>query len=171
MIELYLLENKVSGKSYVGQTSIKNYGNGILISRAKKKHGVDAFIKTILTSTDNKNTANVLERFFVDLYKHEGNCYNIARGGRGGAIHTEETKLTMSLKLKGRPSKLKGRTLSVEHKLKISASGIGKKHTEEHKLYMSAIMKNREMSEETRAKMSKSAKARCAAQKLAKGVL
>lgn len=91
--------------------------------------------------------------------------------------HTEETKKRISETLKGRISPMKGRTLSDEHKRKISESGkgnkrgLGKKHSQETKDKISAASMKRDpwnkgtkgkFSKESREKMSISQKKRWA---------
>jgi hypothetical protein len=181
MIQVYLLANIETSKSYVGITSRGAYGNGILVSHAKKKYGASAFYPTILCSTDDKQTADKLERFYISLFNTlHPNGYNLALGGDGGAIHTPEIKkkmsdslkkthsehpeiaLGISKKLKGRVSPNKGMIMPESTKSKISASLLKTefRHTEAHKLKMSEIGKNRRHSPETKLKMSLSAKAR-----------
>lgn len=163
MIEVYMLTNIDTSKSYVGLTSRRTYGNGVLIQRAKRKHGESAFYPIILAKTDSKNEADKLERFYISLFKTlSPNGYNIALGGDGGAIHTAAMKASISAKLKGRVSPNKGRAMSSESRKKISESLYAAKfrHSEEHKLRMADMFKGRIMSDETRAKMSASAKQR-----------
>ena len=179
MLEIYRITSKSTGKSYVGMTSTRVYGNGILISRAKKKYGKSDFDIEILAAVVNKKTADYFERFFIStLMTLTPEGYNIALGGDGGAIHTAEMKakiaasnkaryaadpsivIRISAKLKGRPSPNKGNVMSAESRSKISTSGKGRKHSDETKLKMSVSQKGVPKSAELIAKMKISAIAR-----------
>lgn len=178
MIEIYLLTNKLNSKPYVGMTSRQHYGNGILITRAKKKYSPNSFDLDILARTNNKRTADCLERFFISALDCISNGYNLALGGDGGSIHTPDIreKVSKSLlkmhaerpdvrarvsnSLKGRVSPRKGITMSEEQKAKISASCTGKRHSPEALAKMSASQKGRPKSAESKQRMSASAKHR-----------
>lgn len=183
MIEIYMLSNIETSKSYVGLTSRKVYGNGLLISNAKKKHGCSSFVPIILARTESKAEADKLERFYISLFKTlHPQGYNLALGGDGGAIQTAEMKKQLSatlrqgykdhperaekisVALKGRPSPNKGHSMSDEAKAKLSASLIKRafRHSSETKEMMRQKFTGRVMSDETKTKMSTSAKARCA---------
>lgn len=71
---------------------------------------------------------------------------------------TEETRHRMSMATKGRPSHLKGKTLTKEHRQKISESGKGRVFTEEHKNKISDANKGAIFTEEHRRNLSKSHK-------------
>lgn len=181
MIEVYMLSNIETSKSYVGLTSRKAYGNGILISNAKKKYGRSAFVPVILARTESKQEADKLERFYISLFcTLHPNGYNLALGGEGGAIQTAEMKAQLSKtlrqgykdnperankiseSLKGRVSPNKGRKLADEVKQKISKAVKSAQytHSAEHKERMRILMTGRKFSKETLLKMSKSAKER-----------
>jgi len=184
-IEIYALTHIETSKSYIGITSRKAYGNGILVSKAKKKYGVGAFYPTILAKVDNLEEAGRLERFYISLFKTlTPNGYNIALGGDGGAIHTADMKAQISasvkrgfvenperatkisIALKGRPSPNKGKTASVETRKKLSESlkAAGYRPSEEQKKHMSLIMTGRVFSDKTLSKMSASAKIRASSE-------
>ena len=107
----------------------------------------------ILFEHDDYDFIKQKEIEFISLYGrsdlNQGSLCNKTNGGDGclGLLHTEESKLKMSIPNKGKKiskeqrdkvSKFhKGKTLTEEHKLKISLSHKGKiqpPHTEEHKL-------------------------------------
>ena len=79
--------------------------------RALNKYGKDNFKWKILAETDSKTKLDVLEKFYIMLYKKMGKIYNLTEGGDGksgykaspetvekirkantGYIHTEEAK-------------------------------------------------------------------------------
>jgi hypothetical protein len=133
------------------------------VQRAKRKCGKDSFCLVILATTESKHEADHLEKFYIALFKTlTPNGYNIALGGDGGAIHTEEMKKLISLKLKGRPSHRKGTKTpqSVCQKISEGLYRAGFRHSNDHKEKMSVRFKGRIMSDETKKKMSESAKRR-----------
>ena len=183
MIEIYSLEHKATAKTYVGMTSRCAYGNGILISHAKRKHGKNSFIRKILATTTDKVEADNLERFYIFTLKTlHPDGYNLALGGDGGAIHTMEMKRRLSetlkqgyidhpersekisMALKGRPSPNLGRSMSTESKAKLVASLLRTafRHSSATKELMRIKFTGRVMSDETKQKMSESAKLRAA---------
>lgn len=92
------------------------------------------------------------------------------KAGRVAALHacprkgwTEEAKEVQRQKMLGKEPPNKGKPMSDEQKQLLSVARKGKAghpHTEEHKAHMSEVMKGRAFSEETKAKMSASAKKR-----------
>jgi hypothetical protein len=160
-------------------TSRKAYGNGILISRAKKKYGDGNFEVSVLATTEGKLTADYLERFFISVMGVLApNGYNLALGGDGGSIHTPEIKakvsalnyeryaadpsikIRISQALKGRVSPRKGCVMSEDQKAKISKAGRGRVVSEETRAKCSALQKGIPKSEEAKARMKISAKLR-----------
>jgi len=73
--------------------------------------------------------------------------------------HSEQTKKTISEKLKGKPSANKGRILSEERKLQISKSLTGRTLSKETKLKLSKSLTGRKMTLKSKEKMSNSAQA------------
>ena len=117
-------------------------GSGVLLTRAKKKYGIENFTKEILySSIQYKETADDVERFAIAkeraLSKAE---YNIANGGQGGNLGEEVNKKISEA--------LKGRSLSEEWRRKLSESHKGKPSNR----------KEKHPSEETRKKMSEAHK-------------
>jgi group I intron endonuclease len=129
-----------SGKYYIGQTINEeirrkhflysnNYG-GQKIDNARNKYGPKNFEYTVLMKVtgDNpdevKNYLDTLEIGFIRMYDSIENGYNTVKGGEGciGFSHSEQTKEKISAANKGHPSWNKGKTLSDEHKRKLSES-------------------------------------------------
>ena len=94
---IYKIINKINGKVYIGYTSfsakhrftqhIKDSSRKILnqpIHKAINKYGPDNFsIEEVCQSLDEDYSFNVLEPYFIQEYKKEGQVYNIHPGGRG----------------------------------------------------------------------------------------
>ena len=146
MYYIYLIVNKVNGKTYVGQRkSSKEWyddsymGSGTLLKKAKQKYGIENFEKFLIQHCYSKEETNKAEKFWIAEYRSRGKAeYNIADGGDGGALN-------------------KGRKLSEEWKKHISEGGKGKRHSEETKKKLSEAGKKRRHSEETKRKMSEAA--------------
>ena len=90
MFIIYLLENKINGKCYIGKHEGKlddnYYGSGTLISKAIKKYGKSAFKKIMLSKCNTGEEADFIEKAFIKLYNatKDKNFYNITEGGTGG---------------------------------------------------------------------------------------
>ena len=144
-----------SGKRYYGLTCQqveKRWLNGMgyikneHFYRAIQKYGWDAFKHEIVADGLTREEACALEESLIAEYHTQDYNfgYNITSGGESnrhaqsskdkiskankGRVHTEETKRKGSKMRMGHSSKLKGRTLSEEHKRKISESLRGKPH-------------------------------------------
>lgn len=94
---LYLVENKINGKYYIGQTVDFDFRkwthercyekDDCYFHRAIKKYGKENFEWTILGTVYKKETADRLEKEFIkafDCYKPKG--YNMTKGGDGGSM-------------------------------------------------------------------------------------
>lgn len=150
---IYLITNTLDGKIYIGKHSSnklndKYFGSGLHIKRAIKKYGKENFIKEILAYTDNQESLNWMERYYIKKYKAQDQeiGYNISPGGDGGCVYGEKHPML-------------GKHLSDEHKRKISDSEKGRyvKHSEETKRKIGEALKGKKrkpFSEETRLKMS-----------------
>ena len=144
---VYVHTNKVNGKKYIGITCRNpevRWQNGQGYKRQPKfyaaiqKYGWDGFTHEIVFDGLTLQEANDKEREMIELYDSMSNGYNLTEGGEGasGLHHTKESRAKMSQSRKGRemdeawrkklgdshrgvPSKLRGSTLSDEHKHKI----------------------------------------------------
>lgn len=142
---LYRITNIVSRKTYIGQSvdtvrrwyehkrAAKDENSSMLISRAIKKYGNDAFEFEMIAGCKTWADANDMETLLVQQYNSQvPNGYNIAPGGIN-APKTEEWKAAMSA---------------------IKGGWIGREHTDEN------LEKNRQahlgiiVSEETKKKQS-----------------
>lgn len=135
---IYLTENKINGKKYIGQDMYNNpkyLGSGFLLKKAIKKYGEENFTKIILEECDNKEELNGKEIYWINHYNATNSLefYNIATGGQGGWLGDEINEK--------RRKTLTGHKHSDETKEKIRNKALG-----------------RVVSDETRKKMSKSQK-------------
>ena len=116
---IYVVENLINHKKYVGFHSTDNLndgymGSGIALKRAIKKYGLENFNRFILEECDFSNWQE-RERFWIKELKTFGEGYNLTIGGDGslGLVLSEETKSKISMANKGRE-------ISEEHRKKLS---------------------------------------------------
>ncbi len=88
---IYLTQNNINGKLYVGQHKSEEYdpqylGSGKILKRAIRKYGSDNFSQTILETCMSKEELDNRERYWIGIYKNlsPDNSYNLAKGGDGG---------------------------------------------------------------------------------------
>jgi group I intron endonuclease len=188
MIGIYKITSP-SNKVYVGQSlniekrfityRKKACKMQIKLYRSLIKYGVNEHKFDVIQQCQEKDL-NELERYWQDFYNvlEEGlNCKLTNTDSKTGRLSlqtkqkirekatgrkaTNQTKLKMSIARTGRVGYSKGKTLTDEHKLKISIAGKGRKHSDETKLKMSISGKGRKPTmlgkkhtKESRAKMS-----------------
>lgn len=170
---IYMIQNKVNGKIYIGQSNNierrynehryslnnnKDYNKHL--QSAWNKYGQNNFEFTILLECE-ENQLNTYEEYYIfELMSYDNRVgYNKQYGG-GVNKPTQETKKKMSKSKKG-----KSHPISEETKKKISKANTGregcfkgKKHSEETKKKISEANKGKPKSEETKKKMSKAKK-------------
>ncbi len=165
MVGIYLIENKVNGKRYVGQSwdiekrwrSHRNDEYNKHLKTAFKKYGIDNFEFRVLCELHNEEQTqerlNDLEIAYIDILDtlDPTKGYNNREGGNCGR-HSEESKIKMSINnaMKLKPevrlkvsNSLKGRKWSDASKDKLSVSKSGVKFTEEHKTNISKATKGK----------------------------
>lgn len=179
MYYIYRITNLINGKTYIGQHKYKDIndsymGSGVLLHRAFEKYGIENFTKEILYSKiQYQETANDMEKFAISKERALGKAeYNIADGGNGGdtyhCVNIEIQKRMAywegkkrpehSEKMKGKPSRHKGKHHSEETKKRMSEANKGKKLSEETKKKISEAKKGRKFSEEHKRKISEALK-------------
>lgn len=94
---IYKIENKINKKCYIGFTTdfekrnkdhlrYCSYGQRSKLYNAIRKYGADGFKWDIIyISDDRKDTLEVMEQLFIDLYNSIDSGYNQKEGGRGGS--------------------------------------------------------------------------------------
>lgn len=121
LICIYKIENKINGKVYIGQTNnpVKRFQQHMnlkrretLIKKAINKYGVENFEFDIIDYAYNRKHADILEINFIKQYNSIMPIgYNMKTGGARGKLS--------DISEKKRIAKLKGRTLSDEHRQKV----------------------------------------------------
>lgn len=174
---IYRITNLTNKKQYVGKKEssvvVEDYfGSGIQITAAIKKYGVENFSREILQWCESLEELNEAEKFWIresDSKVPKG--YNLSDGGDGATLcgelngmygkqHTEEAinKISESLK-----QQYKDGIREPNHLFGEANDMYGRHHTEESKKKMSEAQKGKrlgvKLSEETKTKMSNSAKA------------
>lgn len=133
MYYIYIIQNKINLKLYVGQAkNLKkrwqghrdkaNNGDNRPLYNSMRKHGFDKFVMTEIEVFDSLNDCNEAEEFWIQLFQSRNRAlgYNIAYGGNNHA-HTPETRAKLSAIRTGTEA-------SPETKKKMSDSHMGEKN-------------------------------------------
>lgn len=168
MYYIYLIVNKVNGKTYVGQRKSskewhedKYMGSGRLLGLAKKKYGIENFEKFLIQYCYSKEETNRAERLWIAEYRRRGKAeYNLANGGDGGNGEANKGKKRSDETKRKLSESHKGNHPSEETRQKMSEKRKGKKHSEEWSKKISEANKGRKFSEEHRRKLSEAKKGR-----------
>lgn len=148
MINIYICQNKINGKIYVGQTRQnlchrinQHKYSGKLLTHAINKYKLSNFNWWIVYVADNQIAADNAEKIYISLYNSlTPYGYNISLGGMGRILVSQETK-----------EKLKkinlGKKLSEQTKKKMSISHTGKIRNKEHCLNLSKALKGKKPSQ------------------------
>lgn len=142
---VYKITNKLNGKCYIGQTigSLEKrwsfhcfpskLKNNSYLSNAIKKYGKNHFSIEEIGKYSNLEGLNDAEEYFIAWHNSLApNGYNIRLGGNNSSL-SKETKLKISVKLKGRSGWNKGKKMDKEFCIKNSLAHKGKRLSEEHK--------------------------------------
>ena len=142
---IYRYLNVVNGKSYVGRSNNLSHRHiehlsllrrgvepCVLLNKAWQKYGEENFRYEILCYCD-EDELNDREIEFIEKYDSFRNGYNCTEGGDGvlGYKHTDAAKEKIG-------SHFRGKTLSDEHRRKMSESQKGRPLTEDHKVALSS---------------------------------
>lgn len=168
---IYLIINKVNGKTYVGQHKSNDFnddymGSGKLIKYAIKKYGIENFEKFKIQSCWSKEEMNKQEVFWIAEYRSRGKAeYNIANGGGGTSGLSPWNKGKKCPNLSGENNSFYGHHHSEESKKKISEAAKGRIISEESRKKRSEALKGRPtwnkgktLSDEHKAHIKESAK-------------
>lgn len=163
---VYQVINLVNGKKYIGQHSGKDLQgywrrtilrakrllqSPRLLYKAIRKYGPENFeIKALVIV----GTSEEMDRYEIDLIKAWNTTdpekgYNLALGGRTslGTKFSAETRARFSELRKGKPGNKLGKKASEETRRKISAAGLGRRHTEATRIQMSESQRLRRQRE------------------------
>lgn len=151
---IYVIENQITGKMYVGQTSKSSKTRWIehyrekrcsALNNAIKKYGADAFSVRDIDTADTQEELDNKERFWIEaLGTMAPNGYNLRSGGRTGGVLSLDSRKKISETKKGKPltfaqkEGIKNRNQRGEnHPM------FGRHHSEETKRKISAANKGR----------------------------
>lgn len=166
---IYLCENIITGKKYIGRTSNfkrrqRNHFNpektrNNYFDNCLKKYDKENFEWIILEEGLTYNESIKKEIYYIKKYITKyPNGMNLTEGGEGCLKHevSDEARRKISIAHKGNISLLKGKKLSIEHRKKLSEShkGKSKKVSVETRKKMSIAKKGKKTSKETKRKMS-----------------
>lgn len=157
MFTVYCHTNKINGKKYVGITkqnpetrwhSGNGYNNNEYFWRAIKKYGWKNFEHEILHENLTKEEAEKIEiQLIAELETtNRAKGYNIANGGNHVGCVSEETKKKISKGRKG----IHTYNMTKDVRKRISKKLSGRKLSEQTKQKLSVSAKNRGMSEITK---------------------
>lgn len=178
MYYIYLIVNKVNGKTYVGQRKSskewyedKYMGSGTLLKKAKQKYGIENFEKFLIQYCYSKEETNKAERFWIAEYRRRSKAeYNLANGGDGGNGEANKGKKRSDETRRKLSESHKGNHPSEETRRKRSESLKGKPKSEEWRRKVSEAQKGKKLSEEHRRKLSEAKKGKTPWNKGKKGV-
>ena len=125
---LYKITNWFNGKIYIGVHKTNDLddgymGSGSLLSKAKKKYGLEYFTKEILQQFESVEEMFEAESQVVnEEFVKDKNTYNLKLGGEfsGWPIWSEERKIKASNRLKGSGNPMFGKKRTEEERKKIS---------------------------------------------------
>lgn len=114
---IYLIENLINNKIYIGQTSqllnkriathkysIKNKSKNTYLLNAFRKYGFNNFKFSILDTASTIEELNKLEQWWIEIFNSTNReiGYNIDLGGKGKGIMAQETKDKISQNRSGK---------------------------------------------------------------------
>jgi len=163
MIDIYIYENLINGKVYIGQTNNLKRRNwehnsckskSMPIDLAINKYGRQNFSLNIITSVETEDQANYTEIEWIIRAKEllgKNNVYNLTNGGEGyKGGHSEESKKRLSKLNLGENNKMFGKTHSLDTKQIMSE----KAKQRPRKIGQETSMFGKQHSQETKNKIS-----------------
>ena len=156
---IYSIHNLTSGKKYIGQTVEKMQRrvvrhfrtvNETKISRAIQKYSKYDFVYGIVEEVEDKNFLDVREQYWIKFYDTVENGFNIKEGGKCARGFKQSQS-----SIEKRRKKLIGKSLSEDHKQKISKAHKGKILSKETVDKMITYRTGRNLTESCKEKISK----------------
>jgi group I intron endonuclease len=151
---IYIVTNLKNGRFYVGQTkrtvahrwavhkSEAKNRPGCYFHKAIRKNGPDSFDVQEVASADSRFELDRLEKAWIIVTDALRSGYNLRSGGEGSQ-HTAEVIERIA-------AKHRGRSLSEDHKRKLSESTKGRPKTEQHRANISKGLMGRLTTQRTR---------------------
>ena len=148
---VYLIQNMVNGKRYVGQTTkpldariAQHMHGGIVVDKAIQKYGIENFRYGVIKTCASAEELNYWEKYFIAALKSKAPYgYNMTDGGDGvpGLKRTPEQCAKIS-------AGNKGKKRSPEAIAKTAAANTGKKRTPEQCARISTALTGKKKSPE-----------------------
>ena len=157
---IYCIHNLSTGKKYIGQTVEKMQRrvtrhfrtiNETKISRAIQKYSKYDFVYGIVEEVEDRNLLDEREQYWIKFYNTVENGFNIKEGGKCARGYKQSES-----SIEKRRQKLIGKSLTEEHKQKISKAHRGKVLSKETINRMIAYRTGRNLTESCKEKISKS---------------
>lgn len=158
MAIIYCIHSLSTGKKYIGQTIEKMQRrvlrhfrtiNETKISRAIQKYSKYDFVYGIVEEIEDRNLLDEREQYWIKYYNSVDNGFNIKEGGKCARGYKQSQS-----SIEKRRQKLIGKSLSEDHKKKISKSHIGKVLSKETVDKMIAYRTGKKLTDSCKEKIS-----------------
>jgi group I intron endonuclease len=177
MIDIYQLKNKVTGKSYIGQSSninrrlsrhkydlSHNNHHSPQLQEDYNKYGLESFeCKILVPDIQEKIDADIIEESLINTY-YGDTLYNVSKNATGGdntSYHPDNELIRAKISEAGKQRYIDNPNLKEELRIRMTGENnpmYGKKHTEETKKKISEINrmhnKNKVFTDEERQRIS-----------------